>query len=122
MLNRSTIKNIGRGIISETSSINALFKTDCEIDFTIANTTANYSDDRGEILKHFNIDEIPEIFRKEKDLVNLYDYIFKNKTVSMDLVSKKFNQISNEKLDIFISLLCRKNFIKLKGGKLSIEK
>lgn len=122
LLNKSTIKNIGKSIISEESSINNLCKTECDIDFTIANTTANLSEEQSETLRIFNINEIPEIFRQEKDLIDLYEYIYKYKTVNLEIIFKRFNQIPVEKLEIFISLLCRKNFIRQKNGKLIIEK
>ena len=73
-------------------------------------------------LRPFDIMEIPTAFREERDLFDLYRFISENKTVTFEDVHCQFEDVSNEKLELFIGLLCRKNFVGLKNGKLTVVK
>ncbi len=79
------------------------------------------SEENNSSLSSFSYSKIPEIFHQEKDVEKIYEFIAKNKSVSIDDICKKFTDLQPEKLEIFINLLCRKKFIKPKKNFLTIE-
>lgn len=62
----------------------------------------------------FDIKKIPEIFKNEENLFNVYNYIDRHKNVSFENLVEKFNMIEFDKLTIYLNLLKNKNFIKKK--------
>lgn len=70
----------------------------------------------------FRLDLLPAVFQKEPDLFNLYAFIQKHRAVSVEAIISNFKDISHEKLEILVSLLCRKNFVRQKNSKITIEK
>lgn len=115
LLNKSLAKNYG---FTESSSMMMLSKSKLEGCETINNLD---SEDNNSTLSVFTYTVLPDIFKQEYDLKKLYDFIAKRGTVSIDDVCKNFNDLQPEKLEIFINVLCRKNFIKQKKSFLTIE-
>lgn len=86
-----------------------------------ANETINLSETENEI-KPFNISDLPRIFQDEDDIASIYNFIAEKGIISKEKVLERFNNLPNEKLDIFIRLLCRKNFVKQTNGMLTAKK
>lgn len=119
LLNKSILKEYKGCIASESSNTIMLNKSRFENYDTVV---ANDSEETEATLQPFSLSQIPEIFHQERDLKDLYDMIAHQKTVSVEDLCSKFEAISPEKLEIFINLLCRKNFIRQKNNYLTIEK
>ncbi|KAI5148225.1 hypothetical protein ENBRE01_0185 [Enteropsectra breve] len=63
---------------------------------------------------------LPDIFQNEEELLQLYEFINRKKSVTLEDVINNFECVPGEKLAIFINLLCRKNFVKQKNKYLTI--
>lgn len=119
LLNKSLMKENRSTTISDSSSTLHINKSRYETYESVVNGDSEESSIR---LDPFDITKIPEIFQKENDLKYLYDFIELHRTVCLEDICHKFEMMPVEKLKIYISLLCRKNFIKQKGNNLTIEK
>ncbi|ELA42879.1 uncharacterized protein VICG_00194 [Vittaforma corneae ATCC 50505] len=86
------------------------------------NMQNNDSEDTDYDIRPFEKSLLPEIFQDESDLIELYDFIKKHRSVSLEHIVDNFRSIPPEKLEILISVLCRKRFVKHKNSKISIEK
>jgi len=117
LFNKSLLKSFKSSVTSE-SSISSLVH---EATPSKANVTVCDSEENDLQIRNFDIKEIPSIFQNEKGLFDLFKFIQSNRSVALEIVSKSFDFLPPEKLDIFISLLCRKQFIKQKNGKLTVE-
>lgn len=63
---------------------------------------------------------LPDLFQNEDDLINLYEFIRENQIVSLERIANHFKNVASEKLEIFISFLCRKRFVKQRHSNISI--
>lgn len=116
LLNKSIFKKIN--FCSTSSSTPVMFeKPGLE---NIDNKSFPDSDDTE--IRAFQTNLLPPVFQNEEDLFNLYNFIQKNGSVSLESIIENFKDISHEKLEILISLLCRKNFVKQKNSKITVEK
>jgi hypothetical protein len=117
LLNRSILKDLKIG----SESNNEIVLNRSRFENYESHPIAESEDFEGE-LKEFKVEQLPEIFQGEKDLLDLY-YFVKNKgTVSIEEIVARFIETPAEKLEIFINLLCRKNFIKQRENSLTIRK
>lgn len=80
------------------------------------------SEDTNHDIVPFEKSLLPEIFQNEEDLAGLYNFIKKHRSVSLEHIVEHFKEISPEKLEILVSLLCRKRFVKQKDSKITVEK
>lgn len=119
LLNRSILKNLKCNTTTDSSSAVVLTKGTLE---NYDNTAAADSEDFECEIRPFDASKIPSIFQTEKDLFSLYEFVRCNRAVSVELIARNFTETPPEKLEIFISLLCRKQFVKQKNGKLTIDK
>ncbi|KAI5168565.1 hypothetical protein PAEPH01_0238 [Pancytospora epiphaga] len=117
-INRSILNGYKGAVESESSNTPVLNKSQFEKYETVI---VNDSEDQEEPPKDFSFSVFPEIFRQEIELRALYDFVVEMKTVTVDEICKKFGETSPEKLEIFISLLCRKRFFIQTGNSLSIN-
>ncbi|EPR79584.1 hypothetical protein SLOPH_1848 [Spraguea lophii 42_110] len=89
--------------------------------FTHSNSSINIESFKNEYsiaeesLLSFDINILPDIFKKEKDLEILYNFIKNNKKVTKEEIIERFSDVENEKIKIFIDVLIRKNFIRKKN-------
>ncbi|KAM0673323.1 hypothetical protein GVAV_003291 [Gurleya vavrai] len=65
-------------------------------------------------LTEFNLFELPAAFQKENLIEKLYLYIKNNGKVSLSKIYSFFDD--KEKIDLFLSVLANKNFIKIKNN------
>lgn len=86
------------------------------------NTQSNDSEDTDYGLRPFEKALLPEIFQNEPSLAELYGFIEKHRSVSLEHIVSSFGDIPPEKLEILISVLCRKRFVRHKNSKITIEK
>lgn len=114
LFNKSLLKSLKSSVTNESSLAHEA--TPSKVNVTVCDSEENDLQ-----IRNFDIKEIPSIFQNEKDLFDLFKFIQSNRSVALEIVSKSFDFLPPEKLDIFISLLCRKQFIKQKNGKLSVE-
>ncbi|KAM0681715.1 hypothetical protein GINT2_000229 [Glugoides intestinalis] len=80
------------------------------------------SEDTEYDIKPFERELIPEIFQEEHDLIDLYNFILSRGSVSVENILEKFSEVQPEKLEILISFLCRKRFVKQKNASITVEK
>lgn len=116
LLNKSIFKRINYCSTSSSTPI-LLDKPGLEN----SDNKCNHDSDETEI-KPFQLNLLPPIFQKETDLLDLYNFIQKHRSVSLESIIENFKDISHEKLKILVSLLCRKNFVRQKDSKITIEK
>lgn len=119
LLNKSIIKGYKSLITSDSSNSIAINKSRYE---TYESTVHAESEETGSCLFSFDESQIPQIFQQEQHLKALYRFIQERRTVSLEDICRKFEELETDKLKIFISLLCRKNFIRQNGDNLTIEK
>lgn len=119
LLNKSIFKNLKCNTTTESSSAIVLAKNSFE---NYENTAAADSEDIECEVKPFDASQIPSIFQAERDLFSLYEFVKSNRIVTVEAVLRNFTETPPEKLEIFISLLCRKQFVKQKNGKLTVDK
>jgi len=86
-----------------------------------SNTNDSNTNDNSGLLLPFNKENLPEIFQNEEDLNKIYFYVFKRGRVTIQEICREFKEIASEKLEIFIGLLCRRNFIKQREEYLVVE-
>lgn len=118
LFNKSIMKSLKTSTVNDSST--SAVENDTHIENKL-NTTISESEENDGEIRPFDISDIPQIFQNEADLYDLYKFIEKKRVVSMESVIKEFESISPKKMEIFLALLSRKNFIKQKEGKLSIE-
>lgn len=116
LLNKATLKNIH--CCSGSSSTQVFIEKQSPGNSSIKSSPDS---DENEIIP-FQVDLLPAVFQKETDLFNLYNFIQKNRSVSVESIISNFKEISHEKLEILVSLLCRKNFVKQKNSRITIER
>lgn len=116
LLNRSVIKHLKENVSSE-----ILIPDEQEKLNDIKDETFFESDEKENIFKPFNLKDFPAIFQKEQDLTELYKFIELKKCVTFDQIASHFKDISTEKLQIFITLLTRKKYIKSKNQIITFE-
>lgn len=80
------------------------------------------SEDTEYDIKPFEKELLPEIFQEERDLIDLYNFIVSKGSVSVENILEKFSEVQPEKLEILISFLCRKRFVKQKNARITVEK
>lgn len=118
VLNKSILKNIKYSTTDSSSAV-VLAREGLE---NYDNGTGADSEDFEIEIRPFDASQIPSIFQAEKDLFILYEFVKSNRVVSVETIATKFSEVPPEKLEIFISLLCRKRFIKQRNGMLTIDK
>lgn len=116
LLNRSIFKDL------KASSSHNLSLESINITNEKENIPNNDSDETDHGLKPFEKSQLPEIFQNETDLDELYFFIQKNRSVSLEDITDHFKNISPEKLEILISILCRKRFVKIINSKITVDK
>lgn len=119
LLNRSIFKDFKSSGIIDSSSMMILNKS--KLNNYDAEPVID-SDENHHNLSPFTYSKVPDIFHQEHELKQLYDFVAKNRTVSIEDICKNFDDLQPGKLEIFINLLCRKNFIRQENNYLSIEK
>lgn len=119
LLNKSILKDYKGCAASESSNTILLNKSRFE---NYDTTIVNDSEETDTALQPFSLTQIPEIFHQERDLRSIYDLVASQRTVSVDDLCRRFGDIPPEKLEIFIGLLCRKNFVRQRNNCLTIEK
>ncbi|KAK1348582.1 hypothetical protein CWI37_1149p0030 [Hamiltosporidium tvaerminnensis] len=73
-------------------------------------------------LHPFNLEELPDIFKQEIVIQDIYFYIQSVKSIDYSELKNIFSQISTEKFNIFLNLLTRKKFILQRNNIFSVEK
>jgi len=116
LLNKSLCKALKMTMGSSSSYVN--------VDQNISNqeTPQIDSEDTNHDIIPFEKALLPEIFQNEEDLAEIYSFVEKHRSVSLEHIVEHFKDISPEKLEILISLLCRKRFVKQKNSKITVEK
>lgn len=75
-----------------------------------------FDDSMSSDIVDFDIRKIPELFKNEENLYNVYNYINEHKKVTFENLVEHFYIIEFDKLTIYLNLLKNKNFIKKKGN------
>lgn len=119
LLNKSILRDFKSSTVLDSSSVAVLphgaqHAGDAEHEHAV-----DSEDCDGEVVP-FSLSKIPEIFHREESLKELYDFIAENGRVSIEEICKRFEELQPEKLEIFVSLLCRKKFIRQKSNYLTI--
>lgn len=116
LLNKSLCKVLKISMASSSSCTNT--------DQNVGNQKDPHSDSEDTMhdIVPFERDQLPEIFQNESDLIGLYNFIQEQGTVTLESVIERFRDIPAEKLEILMSFLCRKRFVKQKDCKISVEK
>lgn len=119
LLNRSIMKNlkINTGSLSSTPIIHAVNESESQ-----NNTICNDSEEADHEIIPFEKDLLPEIFQNEDDLVKLYEFIQSRRTVTLSDISNQLKDTPLEKIEILVSVLARKRFVRIKRDKITIEK
>jgi hypothetical protein len=81
-----------------------------------------YEDSSSTELREFNIELIPELFRNEEHLMNVYNFIKSRKSVQFEELIETFGDVDSEKVVIYLDLLKNKKFIKRKNNLFYVEK
>lgn len=76
----------------------------------------SYNESDSSALIPFDLDIIPPVFRNEKDLFVIYEFISNGSGVDVKDVYDKFSVLPREKVSVFVDLLLRKKFISMKEG------
>lgn len=118
LIERAIMKGFPSETLNESSNTVILSKSRFgQYETIVADSEENESN-----LLPFSFDMVPEIFKEEANLVKVYEFIAESRDVSETDVLKKFNDVSEEKIKIFIGLLCSKRFVRRVCGRLSIRK
>lgn len=119
LLNRSILKNlkINTGSFSSTPIIHSISGVEAQ-----NNTVCNDSEDIDSEIRPFEKELLPEIFQNEADLIKLYEFIQLKRTVTIENICNQFKDIPVEKIEILVSVLLRKQFVRQKKHDITVEK
>ncbi|EOB14602.1 hypothetical protein NBO_22g0004, partial [Nosema bombycis CQ1] len=113
------IKSIpGASIEVESVKVSSSLVEDCK--YSEANLI--YEDSSSTELREFNIELIPELFRNEEHLMNVYNFIKSRESVQFEELIETFGDVDSEKVVIYLDLLKNKKFIKRKNNLFYVEK
>ncbi|KAF5141588.1 exocyst complex subunit sec6 [Vairimorpha ceranae] len=72
-------------------------------------------------INEFDIEKIPEIFKKEEDFFKVYNFILSCKRVKFEDIVDTFNSADYNKICVYLEVLRNKKFIKKKGSVFYID-